>query len=612
LTAHDVHYVLSPHDGSTLTPAASTEFANDKAFGYENSYLPAWVEEKTAGRVKSEDVVSLGLDLIRQGGPDAVAKVMAQLAPGAVIVANSLTTHDMAVVSLGCLRAESTGDLKHCIYRTAGSFVASTAGIGPRAPLSSSELARSQPVVPDTTQQLASSEGGLVVVGSYVGKSSEQLAILQQQCPWMQSVELDVAKLLDSWEGEESRVRQAVECILRDNSSAVVYTSRVVVQEDGAGGLDIGQQVTSALVSVVANLQTQPKFIVAKGGITSNDIAVEALQVKKAHVLGQVVPGVPVWRCGPESKAPGLAYVVFPGNVGAPDDLARVAGKMSGRVDSAEPPRIFIPDMLREARSMGRAVGAFNVYNLEGVLAVKHAAEALGAPAILQLHHASMEFGGTALLKLCQAVARDSTVPMAVQLDHAQQDAYIQAAIACGVDGVMADGSHLPFEENLTWTRSIQRLASQKGIPIEAELGKLAGEEDGMSVPEVEARMTDPSVAAHFIESTGAHSLAVTIGNVHGRYARPPTLDFDRLNRIRDAVGTDLPLVLHGASGLPDSMIERAMQAGVCKFNVNTELRMAARDAAKGSAGKDVLDVMKGSVDAMEPVVKAKLRLFGW
>ena len=110
------------------------------------------------------------------------------------------------------------------------------------------------------------------------------------------------------------------------------------------------------------------------------------------------------------------------------------------------------------------------------------------------------------------------------------------------------------------------RVAHAQGVSVEAELGKLAGEEDGLSVPEVEARMTDPEVVAPFTEATGIDALAVTIGNVHGKYAKRPQLDFDRLDRIRDA--TNLPLVLHGASGLPDEMLQRAMRSGVCKFNV--------------------------------------------
>jgi len=321
-----------------------------------------------------------------------------------------------------------------------------------------------------------------------------------------------------------------------------------------------------------------------------------------------VVPGVPVWRCGPESTAPGLAYVVFPGNVGAPDDLARVAKKMNGLPDS----RASIPQMLKDARAMGKAVGAFNVYNLEGALAVKSAAEALGAPAILQFHHASIDFGGAALLKLCQEVASSSSVPIGVQLDHAQEGSLIQMCIAERVDAVMADGSHLPFEQNLAWTKQMATLAGANGVAIEAELGKLAGEEDGMSVPEREARMTDPAVVAEFLSYTGVDALAVTIGNVHGKYARPPQLDFDRLARITAEAGSVVPLVLHGASGLPDELIRKLIEMGICKFNVNTEVRDAAREAIRLNVGRDVLDVMKASTEAMVPIVTAKLKLYGW
>ena len=324
-----------------------------------------------------------------------------------------------------------------------------------------------------------------------------------------------------------------------------------------------------------------------------------------------MVPGVPVWKCGPETKMPGLPYVVFPGNVGAADDLARVVAKMAGRVNLTQ---LSIPAMLKDARDQQKAVGAFNVYNIEGAMAVCAAAEALGAPAILQLHPSSLAYGGKALLHLCQELARDCSVPIGVQLDHSQCGDSLEMAIREGIDGVMADGSHLPFEQNIQWTAKYASLAAASGVATEAELGKLAGEEDGMSVPEKEARMTDPAVVAHFIEQTGVDALAVTIGNVHGRYARPPALDFDRLDQIRVEAGSAIPLVLHGASGLPDAMIQQAMRAGVCKFNVNTEVRAAALASLKHNvnSGADYLACMEGATADMIPVIQDKMKLFGW
>merc|ERR1711972_715209 len=140
----------------------------------------------------------------------------------------------------------------------------------------------------------------------------------------------------------------------------------------------------------------------------------------------------------------------------------------------------------------------------------------------------------------------------------------------------------------------------------------LAGEEDGLSVPEKEAKMTDPTAAAAFLQATNVDALAVTIGNVHGKYATPnPELDFPRLDRIREIAG-ELPLVLHGASGLPEATIHEAISRGICKFNVNTEVRVAAKKAIKvgSEKGLDVLDLMKASADAMTPVIAEKIDLF--
>jgi len=376
---------------------------------------------------------------------------------------------------------------------------------------------------------------------------------------------------------------------------------------------------------------------VAKGGITSNDVAVHSLGIERAQVLGCIRPGVPVWRCGPESRAPGLAYVVFPGNVGAKEDLARVAALMSGRADPTLPAAhaptpasaavgpadvvggaavqrpLPVPQMLREARDAGRAVGAFNVYNLEGVLAVRRAVERVGLPALVQLHPASMDFGGRALIVAAKEVAAGCTAaPMLVQLDHAQDLAPITAALEAGVDAVMADGSHLALDENERWTAAAAALARGFGASTEAELGKLAGEEDGLSVELKDAKMTDPAVVHRFLAATGVDALAVTIGNVHGKYAvQPPQLDWARLDAVRaEAGGT--PLVLHGASGLPEGMLTRAVHAGITKFNVNTEVRAAATAAraAATAEGRDLLDGMGLSVEAMSAVVEAKMRAF--
>ena len=432
LTAHDVHYVAAADGSGTLMPAAETEFAKDRAFGYSASSLPAYVEEKTGGAVRAGDVLSLSLDLIRSGGPAAVADALRALPNGgakATIISNALVPSDMAVVALGCMQAERSGALAHgLLYRSAGALVAARAAIPPRPLLTAPELQRLPANAPTAAPGAAATEtapiatiaqtAGLLVVGSYVGKSSAQLAALRELCPWVRAVELkvsEVAKGGAAWDAEEARARAAVEDALQEDRSVVLYTSRELVQDDGSGGLAIGQRVTDALTALVRRLAIFPSFLVAKGGITSNDVAVHSLGIQRAEVLGCIRPGVPVWRCGPESAAPGLAYVVFPGNVGAAEDLARVASIMSGRGDldaspldaklaassalpadaaavdveqmrrevlgaaaasaasaasitpasvvggaSVQSP-LSIPMLLREARDASRAVGAFNV-----------------------------------------------------------------------------------------------------------------------------------------------------------------------------------------------------------------------------------------------------------
>jgi len=279
--------------------------------------------------------------------------------------------------------------------------------------------------------------------------------------------------------------------------------------------------------------------------------------------------------------------------------------------------KVNVTDMLRSVRSKGGAIGAFNIYNIEGALAVARAAETAGEPVILQLHPASMSFGGTALIAACRDIASKTAVPIAIQLDHASDENAIVAALDAGVDAVMADGSHLPLEENTQWTAKMAELAHSYGATVEAELGKLAGEEDGLSVSEKEAKMTDPDVVAKFLKATQVDALAVTIGNVHGKYATAnPQLDFPRLERVRAAAGGEgsagIPLVLHGASGLPEATVREAIDRGICKFNVNTEVRAAAKNAIKDGCAKklDLLDLMKASAEAMTPVIADKISLF--
>lgn len=270
-------------------------------------------------------------------------------------------------------------------------------------------------------------------------------------------------------------------------------------------------------------------------------------------------------------------------------------------------------ELLADARAKVYAIGAFNVYNLEGVGAVVGAAEAARSPAILQLHPAALDAGGATLIAACLAAAQHAAVPVGVHLDHSTSRPAIENALASGVVSIMADGSEMPYEKNIAFTRAIADMVHARGGTVEAELGRLGGTEDGLTVEEYEAHLTDPAQAADFVARAGVDALAVCIGNVHGRYHGEPRLDFERLEAIRRAA--DVPLVLHGASGLPDTMVREAIALGVCKFNVNTELREAylatLREQLASQRPPELLPLMRDAVAAMQAVVDAKLRLFG-
>jgi len=269
--------------------------------------------------------------------------------------------------------------------------------------------------------------------------------------------------------------------------------------------------------------------------------------------------------------------------------------------------------ILQRTRQNRYAVGAFNIYNLEGALAVIQTAEALGSPVIVQILPSALELGGTPLIQLCLEAGSQAQVPVAVHLDHCPSQTMIRTALAAGISSVMADGSGLEYAGNLAFTRNIVLEAVRYSAGVEGELGRLSGSEDGLTVAAAAARMTQPEEAADFVKQTGITALAVCIGNIHGHYKTAPRLDFNRLAAIAAAVS--VPLVLHGTSGLPDAMIVRAIAHGVCKFNVNTEIRTAythslSRLFADGNL-PELVDVMRDGITAMQGPIKSKIRLFG-
>ena len=308
LTMNDIHYVAN---AGNLVPAGETEFARDATFGYRASNLRDWVEEKTSGRVRAGNVVSFSLDDLRGDRARLTAK-LAALAGGAVAIVNATEPADLSALAQALAVAQAGGN--KFLFRTAASFVAAHAGIAPRPLLRAEEIAS-----PGTGC-------GLLVVGSYVGKTSLQLQELLQSGR-VSAVEIVVEKLLVPAEraAEVARAARQVEASLEQGANVALSTSRTLVTgHNAAENLAIGETVSRSLVEIVAALRKRPRWLVAKGGITSSDVATAALGVRRALILGQALPGVPVWQLGPETRWPGLAYVVFPGNVGGTDALVQL------------------------------------------------------------------------------------------------------------------------------------------------------------------------------------------------------------------------------------------------------------------------------------------------
>ncbi|MGI6214825.1 MAG: class II fructose-bisphosphate aldolase [Christensenellales bacterium] len=229
-------------------------------------------------------------------------------------------------------------------------------------------------------------------------------------------------------------------------------------------------------------------------------------------------------------------------------------------------------EMLIKAQNSGYAVAAFNVENMEMVQAVCDAAVSLNAPVIIATSASALKYAPPALFSaMVYAVAKDVPVPVALHLDHGSSLELSKACISASYTSVMIDGSQLPYEENVALTRSVVEICANNGISVEAELGHVGGKED-----DVESEImlgTDPDQAVDFVRKTGVDSLAVAIGTAHGIYKGVPKLDFSLLRHISESL--EVPLVLHGASGLSNEALKTCIFEGICKVNFATELRLA-------------------------------------
>jgi len=278
-------------------------------------------------------------------------------------------------------------------------------------------------------------------------------------------------------------------------------------------------------------------------------------------------------------------------------------------------PLVTAERLLKAAADGGYAVGAFNCNNMEIVQAIIAAAEAEDAPVILQASQGAIKYAGLGYIAAMAKSAIEQTyIPVALHLDHGTSFEQVVRCIAAGFSSVMIDGSRLPLEENISLTRQVVAVARAVGVSVEAELGKIGGTEDDISVAEAEAFFTDPEEAVHFVNQTGVDALAVAIGTAHGRYRGEPRLDFERLSRIAGLV--KIPLVLHGSSGVPADAIREAVRRGIRKVNIDTDIRETFTGAlrqvlAESPEEIDPRKVLGPAREAAVNIIREKIRLFG-
>ena len=271
--------------------------------------------------------------------------------------------------------------------------------------------------------------------------------------------------------------------------------------------------------------------------------------------------------------------------------------------------------MLLNAQKDGYAVPAFNIHNLETFQVVVDTAKEMRSPVIIAGTPSTIEYAdGEYINAMAEVAANKYDIPIAIHLDHFEDVEAIKKNIDIGFRSCMIDGSKLEFEKNIDIVKSVVEYAHKFDATVEAELGKLGGQEDDLVVDEKDAMYTNPNDAAEFVRRTGIDSLAVAIGTAHGLYKGEPKLDFERLKEIREKV--DIPLVLHGASDVPDDLVMKAISLGICKVNVATDLKIPFSDALKEYFNEhpdanDPRKYMTPGKKAMKEIVKHKIEVCG-
>ena len=321
-TIGGVHYVRY---GEELIPAGETEFAKDKTFGYRSSNLREYIEEKTGGVYRKEDVTEISLEELRGLDYEGITEKLLAVKDYGKVVVNAVDACDLKIFCTCLYRAMAQG--RRYLFRTAAGFVKEFAGISDKALLTRSEMVKTE-----------TSHGGIVVVGSHTQKTTSQLEELKR-LEGVEFLEFNSDLVLDD-EAFAKEVEATVakeEAFIAGGKTVVVYTKRRLLSLEGdtpEQALLRSVKISDAVQSLVGKLKVVPAFVVAKGGITSSDVGTKALRVKKATVLGQIRLGIPVWQTGPESTFPGIPYVIFPGNVGEVETLREAVEVLLGKEEA--------------------------------------------------------------------------------------------------------------------------------------------------------------------------------------------------------------------------------------------------------------------------------------
>lgn len=317
-TIDDIHYLSN---ADKLIPVGESEFANDRTFGFTNSDLKLWIEEKTKGKYTADHVKSVSLHMLRSLNFNEITNMLIELSDFDKLIVNATCYTDLKVFCISFLEAMSKG--KSFIGRTAAAWPKILGGVDGDIILSRDELVKGE-----------KKNGGLIMVGSHVNKTTEQLEQLRSEGHNIAFIEFNqhLALQPEALRDEVLSVASQARNFIKNGITVAVFTKRKRIDfgtQNGDDELIITNRISDAISDIVKNIDVVPKFIIVKGGITSSDIAVKSLNVKKAEILGQAYPGIPVWQLGDESKYPGIPYIIFPGNVGAPDTLKEIVNTLN-------------------------------------------------------------------------------------------------------------------------------------------------------------------------------------------------------------------------------------------------------------------------------------------